>query len=361
MAAANRIFIVDDTSENLAILGELLLEYRRNFALSGAEALAQLRSQPPPDLILLDVVMPGMDGFEVCRALKADSKLCSVPVIFITAIHDSEAETRGFELGAVDYITKPFYPAVVKARVKTHLELKAAKETLAQQNQVLEEQVSARTAQLEEALKRVKEGSLETILRLSRAAEFKDECTGEHIVRMSHYSAAVARRMGLTESEIERLLWAAPMHDIGKIGIPDRIILKPGKLDPDEFKLMQQHTQIGARILSGSDSNIIKLAEEVALTHHERWDGSGYPNSLKGRDIPPSGRIAAIADVFDALTSERPYKRAFSLEEALQLIAEERGRHFDPDVSDAFLAVTDIIVKIKYSFEDEHMHTAERV
>ena len=352
MPDSNRILIVDDTSENLAILGELLSGYRRNFALNGVDALAMLRAEAPPDLILLDLMMPGMDGFEVCRILKSDPKLRDIPVIFITAVDDSAAETKGFELGAVDYITKPFNAAVVKARVKTHLDLKAAKESLAQQNQILETQVAARTLELKEALEQVTQGSFETILRLARAAEFKDKCTGEHVVRMSKYAAVVASRLGLGGKEVELLLHAAPMHDIGKIGIPDSILLKPGKLEPDELKVMQQHAAIGGRILSGSDSPIIKLAEEVALTHHERWDGGGYPHNLKGTDIPLSGRIAAIADVFDALTTLRPYKRAFEVNEALELISKERGCHFDPNVTDSFLSVVDTILQIKARFAD---------
>ena len=352
MPDTNRILIVDDTSENLAILGELLSGYRRNFALNGIDALAQLHAGDPPDLILLDVMMPGMDGFEVCHRLKSDAKLREIPVIFITAMDDSAAETKGFALGAVDYITKPFNAAVVKARVKTHLDLKAAKESLAQQNQILETQVAARTVELKDALEQVTHGSLETIHRLAHAAEFKDKCTGEHVVRMSQYSAVVADRMGLGGKEVELLLHAAPMHDIGKIGIPDRVLLKPGKLDPDELKIMQEHAAIGARILSGSDSPIIKLAEEIALSHHERWDGGGYPNKLKGTDIPLAARIAAIADVFDALTTLRPYKRAFDISEALELISNERGCHFDPTVTDSFLGVVDKILQIKSRLAD---------
>jgi putative two-component system response regulator len=358
MHDTRRIFIVDDTPENLEILGELLSEYSRGTALDGIDALNQLRQQDAPDLILLDISMPGMDGFEVCQHLKTDPRLAAVPVIFITSMNDSAAEAKGFQLGAVDYITKPFYPAVVKARVKTHIELKAAKEELALQNHVLEEQVMARTGQLQEALNQVTQGSLETILKLSRAAEFKDECTGEHLVRMSHFSAAVARQLGMNDRQIDLLLHAAPMHDIGKIGIPDRIILKPGKLDPEEFSAMQQHTLIGAKILSGSHSEVINLAEEIALSHHERWDGTGYPNKLKGEEIPICARIASIADVFDALTSVRPYKPAFSTAHARELIAKERGRQFDPIVTDAFLANFDEILSIKARFEDAKNNAA---
>jgi putative two-component system response regulator len=246
------LLIVDDTPSNLDVLGDLLSEYRRSFALDGEKALARLATRALPDLILLDVMMPGLDGFEVCRRLKADPRLRDIPVIFITALGDERAETRGFDEGAVDYITKPFRPAVVKARVQTHLALRRARQELADQNLILERRVGERTAQLAEALGRVQEASLETIVRLSRAAEYKDEDTGAHVLRMSHYAAAVGRRLGLEAGAVDDLLHAAPMHDIGKIGIPDRIPLKPGKLDAGEWTVMKQHATIGARILARS-------------------------------------------------------------------------------------------------------------
>ncbi len=360
MTPSGRIFIVDDSAENLAILGALLSEYRRNFARSGSEALAQLRASETPDLILLDLVMPGMDGFEVCAELKKDERLRDVPVIFITAVTEAETEAKGFDVGAVDYIAKPFNSAVVRARVRTHLALKAAKEALHRQNLNLEDQVAARTKSLAEALKQVKNGSLETILRLARAAEHRDECTGEHVIRMSYYSAVVAQRMKLSEQEVEHVLHAAPMHDIGKIGIPDSILLKPGKLDAQEYSAMQRHTEIGAQILSGSDSEVIKIAEEIALTHHEKWDGSGYPRKLKGDAIPLYGRIVAIADVFDALSSRRTYKEALPEAQVLAIIQSERGRHFDPEVADAFLTATKEILEIKTRFEGLHTRSADK-
>src|SRR5579862_1236262 len=346
-----RIFIIDDSSENLSILGELLADYKRNFALNGDDAIRWLASQPPPDLILLDVIMPGLDGFEVCRRIKSDPRLHDIPVIFITALADADAETRGFEFGAVDYITKPFNPAVVKARVKTHLELKHARASLAHQNSILEDQVAAPTKELSGALSDVKKGALDTIFRLARAAEYKDMHTGEHVMRMSQYSAAVARGMGFSEADVAQMLYAAPMHDIGKIGIPDQILLKTGKLSDDEWAVMRQHTRIGAKILSGSNSEIIRLAEEIALSHHEKWDGSGYPNALAAEKISLHGRIVAIADVFDALTTSRPYKDAFPISEAMSIIQNGRGKHFDPQVVSAFFSVEPEILKIKHSFD----------
>ncbi len=350
---ASRIFIVDDTPEDLSILSELLSEFRRNFALSGSDALKQLSAAKVlPDLILLDIVMPGMDGFEVCRRLKASVRTREIPVVFITAMGDAVSETTGLGLGAVDYISKPYNSAAVKARVKTHLALKNAREALQLQNLSLEEQVAARTDQLAQALIQVQKGSLETILRLSRAAEFKDECTGEHVIRMSRYSAVIARRMSFAEKEVEKLLHAAPMHDVGKIGIPDSVLLKPGKLDAKEWECMKSHTLIGAKIMSGSNSEIIRLAESVALTHHEKWDGSGYPHSLSGEQIPIFGRIVAIADVFDALTSQRPYKKAFSVQEATEIIEQGRNAHFDSNVVDAFLVSKPELLEIKTTFKD---------
>ena len=220
--------------------------------------------------------------------------------------------------------------------------------------QHLEQDVAKRTEELQRAMEKIKLASLDTIYRLSRAAEFRDEDTGTHIQRMSHYSATIARRMGLDDETVEAILYAAPMHDIGKIGIPDRILLKPERLDPDEWEIMKQHTIIGARILEGSDAEFIKLAEVIALTHHERWDGSGYPGGFRGSKIPLAGRLTGIADVFDALTSKRSYKEAFSLEKSFSIIKEGRGSHFDPEVVDVFFAVKNEILSIREKYKEEH-------
>ncbi|MCD6142374.1 HD domain-containing protein, partial [Candidatus Bipolaricaulota bacterium] len=273
--------------------------------------------------------------------------------VMVTALHDVEDRVKALEAGADDFLTKPVDKTVLRARVQSLLKVKAYNDHMRNYQQELEAEVAKRTEELQQAFEKVKESSLETIYRLARAAEYKDEDTGTHIMRMSHYAATVARELGLPEDEAESILYAAPMHDVGKIGIPDRILLKPGKLDPDEWKVMKQHTLIGGKILSGSEAGFIKLAEVIALTHHEKWDGSGYPNGLTGEDIPIAGRITAIADVFDALTSKRPYKEPFPLEKSFSIIREGRGTHFDPAVVDAFFAVTDEILAIKERFKGE--------
>ena len=341
------ILVVDDTTENIDVLdGILKADYKIKAALNGERALKIANGEKSPDLILLDIMMPGMDGYEVCRQLKSRADTKKIPVIFVTAKGEVADESKGFEVGCVDYITKPVSPPLVKARVETHL-------ALYDQNRVLEEKVMQRTAQLREAFGKIKSASLDTIHRLSKAAEYKDEDTGAHILRMSHYSAAVARKMGQDETTIESILYAAPMHDIGKIGTPDRILLKPGKLDAEEWEVMKQHTVNGAQILEGSDAEFIKLGAMIALSHHEKWDGNGYPQGLGGDKIPIAGRIVAIADVFDALTSKRPYKEPFSLDKSYTIIKEGRGNHFDPDVVDAFFEVEDEILSIKEEYKDE--------
>jgi len=341
------ILVVDDTPENIDILGGILgRDYKIKFAINGEKALKIARAKNPPDLILLDIMMPGIDGYEVCRQLKQHDGTNKIPVIFVTAMNEVKDEEKGFKIGGVDYITKPISAPIVRERVKTHL-------ALYDQNRVLEQKVLERTAELKDAFETIKNTSLDTIFRLSRAAEYKDEDTGSHILRMSNYAAAVARKMELNEEMVEGILYAAPMHDIGKIGIPDHILLKPGKLDPDEWEIMKQHTANGGRILEGSGAEFIKLGRVIALTHHEKWDGSGYPKGLKGTQIPLAGRIAAISDVFDALTSKRPYKEAFSLKKSCDIIREGRGSCFDPDVADAFFKAEDEIFEIKERYKDE--------
>ncbi len=341
------ILIVDDTPENIDVLSSILNEtYKIKFSINGMKALKIARSDQPPDLILLDIDMPGMDGYQVCKELKGNPATQRIPIIFVTAKTEDEDQEKGFQLGGVDYITKPVSPVIVKARVSTHL-------ALFDQNQILEKKVQERTEQLKSAFETIKKSSLDTIHRLSMAAEFKDEDTAAHIIRMSHYSAIVAGRMGLDSDFVESILHSAPMHDIGKIGTPDRILLKPGKLTSDEWKIMKQHTINGSKILAGTDAGFIKLGEEIALTHHEKWDGSGYPQGLEQKKIPLAGRIVAIADVFDALTSKRPYKEPFSLERSYKIIQDGRGRHFDPDVVDVFFDALDEILKVKDTYKDD--------
>lgn len=342
-----KVLIVDDAPENIRILMEALKDDCAVIpAINGPVALQIASEDPIPDIILLDIMMPEMDGYEVCERLKSDDKTQKIPIIFVTAMVDEADEQKGLNLGAVDYITKPISPAIVKARVKNHMELKRHRDHL-------EKLVSERTKQLKKTFEKLESYSLDSIYRLTRAAEYKDEDTGAHIQRMSHYSAAVARQMGLDENVIRWILYAAPMHDVGKLGIPDKILLKPGKLDSDEWKIMKQHTIFGGSILEGSKAGYLKLGEVIALTHHEKWDGSGYPNGLKGKEIPKVGQIVAIADVFDALTSKRPYKEPFSLEKSIAILEEGRGNHFDPAVVDAFFAIEDEILSIKEKYTDE--------
>jgi len=321
------ILAVDDEASNLQLLRQILQDhYRLRFAKDGTRAL-ELAREERPNLILLDVMMPGMSGYEVCAALKADPALAGIPVVFVTALNDTDDELEGFEAGAVDYITKPVSPPIVRARVRNHLSLVRMEELRASR--------------------------LEIVQRLGLAAEYKDNETGLHVIRMSHFSRVLGLAAGMTEYEADDLLHAAPMHDVGKIGIPDRILQKPGPLDPDEWKIMQSHATIGAEIIGQHESGMLALARSIALSHHEKWDGSGYPNGLAGEQIPLVGRICAVADVFDALTSVRPYKKAWTEEEAIKLLVEQKGRHFDPTLVDLFIAQMPAIRAIRQRWAEE--------
>jgi putative two-component system response regulator len=321
------ILAVDDEASNLQLLRQILQDhYRLRFAKDGPRAL-ELAREERPDLILLDVMMPGMSGYEVCAALKADAALAAIPIIFVTALNETDDELEGFEAGAVDYITKPVSPPIVRARVRTHLSLVRMEELRASR--------------------------LEIVQRLGLAAEYKDNETGLHVIRMSHFARILGLAAGMTEAEADDLLHAAPMHDVGKIGIPDRVLLKPGPLDPDEWKIMQGHAQIGADIIGQHEHGVLALARNIALTHHEKWDGSGYPNGLAGASIPLEGRICAIADVFDALTSIRPYKKAWTEQEALNFLVEQKGRHFDPVLVDLFLTQMPAIRAIRERWAED--------
>jgi len=335
----HNILVVDDVETNVDILVAILGDdYDLSVALDGPSALEYV-AEEPVDLILLDIMMPEMDGYEVCRQLKKNISTRSIPVIFVTAMGEVRDETKGFELGAVDYITKPVSPPIVKARVGTQL-------ALYDQNRELERKVQERTAELNRT-------RLEIIRRLGRAAEFKDNETGLHVVRMSYYAKLIAQAAGFNDEHAELLLNAAPMHDIGKIGIPDNILRKPGKLDDEEWEMMRQHTKFGAEILGDQDSVLLQLAREIALSHHEKWNGKGYPNGLAGAEIPLESRIVAIADVFDALTNERPYKKAWPIEEAVALIERESGEHFDPALVDAFLKALPEMLEIKAQYAEK--------
>jgi putative two-component system response regulator len=321
------ILAVDDEAGNLQLLRQVLQDdYRLSFAKDGRRAL-ELAQQERPDLVLLDVMMPGMSGFEVCAALKAQPATAAIPVIFVTALADTDDEVEGFAVGAVDYIAKPISAAIVRARVRTHLSLVRMEELRASR--------------------------LEIVQRLGLAAEYKDNETGTHVIRMSHYARLLGVAAGMSALDADDLLHAAPMHDVGKIGIPDRILQKPGPLDPDEWTIMQSHAAIGAEIIGNHPAGMLALASCIALTHHEKWDGSGYPNRLAGEAIPLAGRIVAIADVFDALTSVRPYKEAWTVEAAVELLEQQKGRHFDARLVDLFLAQMPAILAVRERWAED--------
>src|SRR4051812_28567726 len=310
------VLIVDDAPESIDVLrGVLGADYQIKAAIHGAIAL-ELVEASPPDLILLDVMMPEMNGFEVCERLKANPASAHVPVIFVTTLADAGSEGRGLELGAVDYLTKPYVPMLVRSRVKSHI-------ALHRRNVSLEHEVQARTRELTET-------RLEIIRRLGRAGEYRDNETGMHVLRMSHTARLLALRQGMSAAEGDLVLQAAPMHDVGKLGIPDRILLKPGKLTPEEWLIMQQHPAIGAEIVGNHPSELMQTARMVALRHHERWDGSGYPHGLSGEAIPRIARLVTVADVFDALLSARPYKKAWTVAQAIEELKVQSGRHFEP-------------------------------
>lgn len=337
-APMETLLLVDDSPDILDVLGEILRpHYRVKFATRGTDALTLAR-KAPPGLILLDVMMPGMNGHEICRQLKADPRTRDIPVIFITASTDSGDEQRGLELGAVDYLHKPLNPPLVLQRVRTHLQLH-------HQNLALEAKVSERTRQLEDTRR-------EILRRLALAGEYRDNETGLHVTRMSQTARLLAQAAGLPESEAELLHQAAPLHDIGKIGIPDRILLKPGKLTPEEWEIMKTHTLIGARIIGDHDAPLLRMARTVALAHHEKWDGTGYPHGLSGEDIPLVGRLVALADAYDALTSERPYKRAWTPEDAFAWIRSQAGAQFDPKLAGLFLDLGERIIEIGTTYAE---------
>jgi putative two-component system response regulator len=334
-----KILLVDDTKINIDILVRALKsDYLLSVALSGKKAIEYTKNNRV-DLILLDIVMPEMNGFEVCKKLKEDKTTKEVPIIFITAMDDPRYKTLGFEAGAVDYITKPFDATEVKARVKTHLTLKIAQEALKNQNLILDEKVKERTRELEET-------QIEVIDRLVMAAEYRDEETGNHIKRMSKYCEIMGKAAGLSAKECKILSVASTMHDIGKIGIPDVILLKPGKLTLNEMEIMKTHTTIGSRLLTGSESVLLQTAEVIARTHHEKWDGRGYPKGLNQDNIPLHGRINCICDVFDALISERPYKKPWTLDQAIAEINAGQGTQFDPNLVNIFNDLKDDFIKI---------------
>jgi putative two-component system response regulator len=353
------VLVVDDTPENIDVLvGILKDEYKVKVALNGEKALqVVVTSQEPPDVILLDIMMPVMDGFEVCRRLKQSAITRSIPVIFVTAKGEVEDEARGFKLGAVDYITKPVSPPIVKARIKTHLKLY-------NQKRVIEEMVKERTMELAV--------TQDVILRsVANLAETRENETGGHIMRTQRYVQTLAEQLMshpsfrnyLNETVVDTLYKITPLHDIGKVGVPDNILLKPGKLDNDEFAEMKKHAVYGRETIQRAadsfieagqkeTSTFLETARELAYTHHEKWNGNGYPEGSAGGEIHFSGRIMAVADVYDALISKKPYKQPFSHSKAVEIIKQEKGVHFDPAIVDAFLDNEQLIRLIAIEFAD---------
>lgn len=354
------VLVVDDTPANLSLMTSLLRDkYKVKAAIDGEKALRIAQSDAPPDLILLDIMMPGMDGYEVCRHLQANPATRDIPIIFLTARAGIEDEKMGLELGAVDYITKPISPPIVLARVRNHLALKASADFLRNKADFLEAEVARRTAEVM-AIQDV------TIMAMASLAETRDSDTGNHIRRTQHYVQVLAQHLRthprfanvLDDRYIAMLFKSAPLHDIGKVGIPDRILLKPGKLTPEEFDIMKTHTTLGRDAIQAAEDHLgmkvefLSLAKEIAYGHQEKWDGSGYPQGAVGEQIPISARLMAVADVYDALISRRVYKEGMPHDKAVAIILQGRGQHFDPDMVDALVAVQDQFWAIAQRFAD---------
>jgi putative two-component system response regulator len=352
------ILIVDDSPDNIALVSRLLKNlYRIQVATGGEKALEAAASDDPPDLILLDIVMPQMDGYEVCRRLKEDSKTEPIPVIFLTAQSQMEDEKRGFDLGAIDYITKPISGPILLARIKTQLLVKDARDFLTDKNAYLENEILRRTEQII-AIQDT------TIVAMASLAETRDSETGNHIRRTQTYVKMLAEKLKyhprfklyLTDENIDLLYKSAPLHDIGKVGIPDQILLKPGKLTPAEFEIMEKHTVYGrdaivaAEARLGNNPSFLTQAREIAYSHQEKWDGSGYPQGLSGDAIPISARLMAVADVYDALITRRVYKQSIPHEVSVEMVRKGYATHFDPDIVDAFLEIEKELWKVAQQF-----------
>jgi response regulator RpfG family c-di-GMP phosphodiesterase len=342
-----QVVVIDDAQVNLVLMSALLgklPDCNATCFLSPAEALAHCLHEDP-DLIIVDYMMPDMDGIEFIQQFRANPGRTQTPLLMVTADHEREVRYRALESGANDFLTKPLDRIEFASRVKNMLSLRRGQVALANHARTLAEEVRRATAEIFERER-------ETLNKLARAAEFRDPETGAHILRMAHFSALIAREMGLDEDMQQALLIAAPMHDVGKLGTPDHILLKPGRLDADEFTIMKTHASIGYEILKDSASPYMQLAATIALSHHEKFDGSGYPQGLAGDDIPLVGRIVAVADVFDALTSPRPYKTAWDTDQARRFLVEGRGAHFDPRCVDAMLACWNEVLEIRARFQD---------
>ena len=360
LAPKATILVVDDTPNNLALMSGLLKnQYKVKIANNGEKALRIAQADPLPDLILLDIMMPGLSGYDVIRELKAHPPTREIPVMFITAMSETEDERLGLELGAVDYITKPISPPILLARVETHLKIKRAADFLKDQNAFLEDEVNRRTREIQ-AIQDV------TILAMASLAETRDNETGNHIRRTQHYVRLLANRLKthprfgyfLADKTIELLFKSAPLHDIGKVGIPDHILLKAGRFTPEEFEIMKTHTTLGRDAILAAEKHLgmevsfLDLAKEIAYYHQEKWDGSGYPTGASGDQIPISARLMAVADVYDALISRRPYKEGMPHDQAVEIMLQGRGTHFDPDVLDAFIALQEDFRTVASTYAD---------
>ncbi|MEA3288590.1 MAG: two-component system response regulator [Campylobacterota bacterium] len=340
------ILIVDDTELNINTLMDLLDEkYDILAALDGESALEIVEEEENIDLILLDIMMPGLDGFEVCRRLKANSNTQDIPIIFITAKTDDESIEKAYELGGVDYITKPFRAREVLSRIINHL-------TLSEQSHILEQKVQDKTQELHDINQELEETQREVIFTMGSIGERRSKETGYHVTRVALYSELLAKHYGLEDKEVQMLKEASPMHDIGKVAIPDEILNKPARFTPEEFEHMKEHAIHGYEMLKYSNRPLLKTAAIVASEHHEKWDGTGYPNGLKGEQIHIYGRITALADVFDALGSYRVYKDAWSDDEIFKLFKDEKGKHFDPQLIDIFFDNLDQFLSIRDKFAD---------
>lgn len=336
------ILIVDDQIVNVKLL-ELIYKkagFSHIFSTTDSRQVVDMYQTHDIDVVLLDIRMPHLDGFEVMEKLQAITKNDYLPILVLTAELTTETQKKSLSSGAKDFLPKPFDQQEVLLRTKNIIEVRLLHKQISQQNLILEAEVKKRTQELEDS-------RLEVVQRLGLASEYKDNETGNHILRMSKFSRAIAKAIGFSDNNAEMIRCATSMHDIGKIGIPDRVLLKSGKLDAEEWKIMQSHVTIGNELLSGGDSPLLKMAKKVALTHHEKWDGSGYPNKLSGENIPLAGRICAISDVFDALTSKRPYKEAWPIEKAMTVIKEESGKHFEPRLVDVFEKILPEILSIR--------------
>ena len=346
--ASAPILVVDDVAANVVLLENLLRQrgYQQVVTTSDPLQVAPLHQQHNFALILLDMQMPRLDGLGVIRQLRENAAESHLPVLVITAQTDEKLRLQALEMGARDYVTKPFVVAELAHRIRNLLEVELAYRDRMAYADVLEEEVRQRTRELQATQN-------EILRRLALAGEYRDNETGNHVMRVSHGSQALARAAGLDEATAELILHASPMHDVGKIGIPDYILLHPGRLQGEELRRMRSHVEIGGRILDGHDAPVMRMAHRIAMAHHERWDGAGYPEGLAGDAIPIEARIVAICDVFDALTSSRPYKTAWSVDAATDYLRSQAGRHFDPDLIRSFLGILPQIVAIRDSFVDE--------